>query len=166
MPMCKKGPLKTVALAIKMKRLEKVKMKVPRITLRWAVLKVSNGFKYLVIAHWRWGMTLKINEWKTSSEVKNNNNNQHHKNLLEVFSSQYHRREFYWVTGYLKTTTKSSKNKKRLPTRALRSLWEKRCLKQLRLRWQRCLLNNWLQKCYWYYLYIWYCSSYGGDFDI
>ena len=50
--MCKKGPLKTVALAIKMKRLvEKVKMKVPRITLRWAVLKVSNGFKYLVIAH-------------------------------------------------------------------------------------------------------------------
>ena len=26
--------------------------------------------------------------------------------------------------------------------------------------------KNWLQKCVWYYLYIWYCSAYGGDFDI
>ena len=31
---------------------------------------------------------------------------------------------------------------------------------------QLLIIKIWLQKCYWYYLYIWYCSSYGGDLDM
>ena len=51
MPVGKKFPLTTVALAITIT--EWLKMKVSQITLRWTGLEVQNGSKNLVIVHGR-----------------------------------------------------------------------------------------------------------------
>ena len=58
---------------------ERLKMKVPRITLQWAELKLQNGCKNLAIVHGRVRDDVEKNDWKQQQQIeekkcmKNNN---------------------------------------------------------------------------------------------
>ena len=126
---------------------EWLKMKVWPITLRWAGLKVWNGCKNSAIVHGRVRddvekqMWMKnIDKWRTTTKWRSTVK-WRYKNEMKIKNEVKINNNKNFLGGSPKQGTITG------------SFW-------------LSILKKWLQKCYWSYLYIWYCSSFGIDFDI